>query len=175
MMSARSCLLPAVLALLACDASAAAFQPTNPFELTPEDAFRQALGGCQAVIGGADPAAVFSALAPLDPPAPVVRENNSPAIQDLVTFFGDGRMVRSGVAPLAGLIVVVTEEGDLCQAISMAGPEMALAASRAISASDWRWTGTGRADRPGGQAVEILDRPASPGSVAHVVVRFRRG
>ena len=169
----RRLALSVAASLLAFDAGAF---PLDPFGLSPGAALEQALEGCQAVINGADPEVTFSGLAPLDSPAPVSRENGSLAIQDMVAFFGDGRIVRSGVVPLAGLVVVVSPEGDLCQAISLSGPEMAPVANQFISGSEagWRWTGPGRASRLNGQAVEIIQRPAAPESVAHIVVRFRR-
>jgi hypothetical protein len=104
---ARRLALSVAFSLLAFDAGATEIFPLDPFGLSPGAALEQALEGCQAVINGADPEVTFSGLAPLDSPAPVSRENGSLAIQDMVAFFGDGRMVRSGVVPLAGLVVVV--------------------------------------------------------------------
>ena len=96
--------------------------------LTPEAALSEGLAGCQATLRGSDAETVFAGLAPLESPAPVVRENESFAVNDMVDFFGEAAPVRSGVAPLSGLVAIVSMDGARCQIISLGDETMADAA-----------------------------------------------
>jgi len=151
---------------------------SEPFPgLTPEAALSEGLAGCQATLRGSDAETVFAGLAPLESPAPVVRENESFAVNDMVDFFGEAAPVRSGVAPLSGLVAIVSMDGARCQIISLGDETMADAARTALGGEErgWSWTGARSARNAQGASVDILVRSEGPRSVAHVSIRFRRG
>ena len=155
----------------------ASAQATETFPgLSPEAALAEGLASCHSAVRGGDPHALFARLASLDGPAPITRENDSYAVNDMVDFFGDNGVVRSGVAPLSGLIAVVSSDGSRCQIISVGGPALAEAARAALDRGEqgWTWTGPSSARHTSGDTLEILVRPDGPGSIAHVTVRFRR-
>lgn len=140
------------------------------FSGTPTEAMAKGLEGCQAVLGGADPQAAFADLATLDPPMPAMRENESPAVNDAADFFGEGTPIRAGIAPLAGLVVMVDETSRRCQAMLIDG-NADTDAVRATLGQGWTWS-ENQARRGDGATARILRNDDGAGYAPHLTVQI---